>query len=57
LTKAITANIEQEIAGRAKANSQNLKIVNIPVTDDVASGGKKKKKTTGQIIKEVAKKL
>ena len=55
MEKAIKANIEQEIAGRAKANAQNLKIVNIATPDDPTL--KKKKKTTGQVIRDTMKKL
>eukprot|EP00048_Salpingoeca_helianthica_P020652 m.7685 g.7685 ORF g.7685 m.7685 type:complete len:109 (+) comp5080_c0_seq1:2-328(+) len=47
LEKAIVSNIEQEIAGRAKAQDQNLKIVNIKLPEADPS----KKKTTGKILK------
>lgn len=57
LEKAIKANIEQEIAGRAKANAQNLKIVKIATAEPDAKGKGAKRKTTGQIIKETKKKL
>jgi hypothetical protein len=52
LEKAIVSNIEQEIAGRAKAQDQNLKVVNIQLPDKDAGA---KRKTTGQILKGKAK--
>ncbi len=47
------SNIESEVAGRAKAQDQNLKVLKIQ-TSEPKDG--KKRVTTGQLIKAGAKK-